>query len=200
MDEQAAIEWLRRLRALPRRHANGFYGPDKRINELMIAHDMWVKLEAIGDGRIKFIEYGEDPPDTVITTFDDQRIALELTELVSREAIEEDIKSRDMQRSDEQRHRHRQNYLEAMLGWDQDKTRNAVTELIDIKNTVMGRVRGDYAESALLIYTDEHRLNAATMAAYLNGYLPPDAPALDQIYVMTGYDPRDKGVSLFRIK
>lgn len=187
MDKEFLKKEIEKLNQLPRNHASFFNWHDKEIKEIGIATDFFVQLEKISDDRLVEIENAEDPPDAKVITQNNEVIGIELTEIVNEKAIEHQIKGDSR-------------YVNEVLKWNKDNTIQEIESIINKKNRLCENVPEVYERKVLLIFTDEPRLESHKIEEYIQGHTWPEANNFDEIYILTGYEPKVGSLVLIKIK
>ncbi|MEH0700685.1 hypothetical protein [Vibrio owensii] len=171
---------------LPRRHASFFETSSKTGKELSVAQSYFQILESQSDEKLVSLSLAEDPPDVEILTDNKRRIGVEITELVNAKAIELQIK---------EHHK----YVFELLSWNAEKFLKVLQSIISSKADKCGSVSDKYDELTLLIFTDEPMLTSETMKTYLDGASFTDSEKFSSIYILTSYEPSNKGKSLIQV-
>jgi hypothetical protein len=187
MDMKIVREEIEKLKALQRNHASFYNWHDKEIQELGIAQDFFQKLEEISNDKLVSIKNAEDPPDIGVVTKSGRNIAIEITELVDQKAIEYEIKGDSR-------------YSERVVAWNKENTIEAVTNIINKKDTLCERVPKEYDTTTLLIFTDEPRLTSDNLKEYLKETKWPDTNHINEVYILTGYEPIYDTKCLIKLK
>ncbi len=170
-----------------RGYATHFEWPDKQIKELGVVKEWLRSMESRGEAAYSNpISALDDPPDCVVLDRGGRKVAVEVTELVSREAIEinqgkrwEDHVYRD---------------------W---RLNEVITKINDILQNKDGKTfkGGPYAKTILVIHTDEFRLLIDREEVY-EGYLTSQSfgpvKQIDEAYLLFSYEP-DVGYPYIRL-
>ena len=135
-----------------RPYASFFEGPDKQIKEQGVVQTLLKAMESKGEekyfGPARPPSSG-DPPDCVVSDRDGKPVAVEVTEFVSKKAIEKNLKiERDPKKTwQDSIYRH----------WEPTEV---ITEINDIIQNKDGKTfkGGPYEKKILLIFTDEETL------------------------------------------
>lgn len=209
-DEMASVgSQLKRLaRALQRRghatyfHANSEFQPAMEMST--VADWAQVMNERRG-WRIRNIRKNPDEYPDCLADFgsnEDKRpkiFGIEVTELVSREAIDAYQKMRrlsDKGQLDQLSDADRLSLLEWMEpSWSQDQFRDALQARIDEK----GRKARAITPQFLLVVTDELGLDEATLTRYLEGHALARPSNFDAVYLMVSYRPNPPGQGYYPV-
>jgi len=187
MDIEVLQKEIEKLNKLPRNHASYFNWHDKEIQEIGIGLDFFQKLEEISGEHLVDIKNAEDPPDVKITTNAGKVIGVEITELVDQKAIEYEIVN-DAR------------YSERVIGWNKENTIEATTQIIIKKDRLCRNTPDSYDSLVLLIFTDEPRLVSETLKEYYSDHTWPDTVNINEVYILTGYEPKHGTKCLIRLK
>jgi hypothetical protein len=125
-----------------RKYASFYEWPDKQIKELGIVQELLQSLAAQGFDLRDPQVHQPDPPDCVCTDGVGNRVALELVELVSQEAIEGNAKGENV-----------------YCWWEPGDIRAEVAKLLNRKDAKKFN-GGPYSDIAVVIHTDEPALTA----------------------------------------
>ena len=186
MDKELLKQEIEKLNKLSRNHASFYNWHDKEIKEISIATDFFVQLEKVSDDRLLHIENAEDPPDIKVTTQSHEVIGIELTELVNEKAIGYQIKEDPR-------------YVNELLNWDKEKFIAEVEYIINKKNVLCENFPSGYDRNVLLIFTDEPRLESKTIKGYIENKVWSRENAFDEIYILTGYEPKESSAVLIKL-
>ena len=187
MDLEFLRTELQKLNELKRNHADYFEWHDKAVKELNIGLAFFRKLEELGSQTLRNIDNAEDPPDVKVTVEGGDIIGVEITELVDQKAIELEIKKDS-------------NYCFHVVGWDEKNTLEAIQRIITEKDSKCRAVPEYYETVSLLIFTDEPKLPIDTLDRYLKSYQPIELKNIDNVYILTGYDPKHGDICLRKIQ
>lgn len=135
-------EFLEKVRwSVRRRYATCFEWPDKEIKELGVVREWLRSMASRGEAEYSApIPFSNDPPDCIARDRQGGEVAVEVTEFVSREAIETNLRRRWEDR--------------VYRDW---RPNQVITEINRIIQEKAGKTfnGGPYAKKILLIFTDE---------------------------------------------
>ena len=138
-------EFLEKVRwSVRRRYATCFEWPDKQIKELGVVREWLRSMESRSEaGYSDPIPFSNDSPDCIVRDRQGKEVAVEVTEFVSREAIETNLRRRWEDR--------------VYRDWRPNQVIAEIKRIIQKKDgkTFKG---GPYAKKILLIFTDEDTL------------------------------------------
>lgn len=180
-------EDIEKLNNLPRKHASFYNWHDKKIQEVGLGLYFFQKLEEISCEYLVDIKNAEDPPDVKIVTNQGRTIGVEITELVDQKAIEYQIKNDPR-------------YEERVLSWNHENTIEAITSIIEKKDHLCRDVPTYYNSIFLLIFTDEQRLISDTLKQYVDERIWPETKNINEIFILTGYEPKHGTKCLLKLK
>lgn len=168
---------LRKAQTLPRKHASFFQWHKKEVMEIQLCAELVRHLQEVGECGFNPIEKGEDPPDCIVTQYG-KSVAIEVTELVVRESIEQQIK----------------NNSAYVIGpeWNSALLTEMLNEILRKKDnpTMKTALRDQYERYILLIHTDEPELNAEAFKQIFDPESLNNTSLIDEAYVVFSYDPR----------
>jgi len=168
---------------LPRKHATFYNSHDTKVKERGIVNLFFSK-----NNREVELEYcSSDPPDVVAIEHDSKKIAIEVTELVSEEAIKKQINGKSKE------------YLTEILSWNKEKVVDNIDKIIVRKNELFSKCFGQYDSSMLLIHTDEIDIQFEKLYEYLETYNCPKN-SFNEIFLFTSYDPRMRKYHTYQLK
>ena len=189
MDAEAAsrmMVYVKKMKEMSRNHAGFFEWPDKSIKEIVIAQDLFSKLEEYSDDYLVNVMPGEDPPDVKVITSKGKTIGIEVTELVNQKAIEYQIKNDPR-------------YHEEVVSWSKSSFNKKLSDIVSKKNRLCKNKGGNYDELSLLIFTDEPKLDSDTIESYLEGADLGSPKNFKNVYILTGYEPNKGGKVLIEV-
>lgn len=187
MDINSLKMEIEKLNKLPRTHATFFSWHDKEIQEIGIGQDFFQKIEKITGEYLVGINNAEDPPDIMVKTNSGRCIGIEITELVDQKAIEYQIKND-------------QRYSERVVHWNRENTIHKITEIIEKKDRLCRNLPLHYDLLVLLIFTDEPKLTSDILSQYIEGHQWAETENVDEVYILTGYEPKYQEKRLIRLK
>ncbi len=167
------LEKLQRVR----KYASFFTWPDQKIEERGALRDLLHSMQLSGEA-----EYSEptsspvDPPDCIVLDRDGRLVAVEVTELVSGEAIQRNQWGEKIYRD-----------------WKPNEVADEINRLVLGKDGKKFH-GGPYAKKIVLIFTDEIVLQAcqAEYAEYLAGQSFGQVNQMDEAYLLFSYDGTDR--------
>jgi len=171
--DKGLLEKLRR----GRKYASFFEWPDRKLKERGVVDYLLRSMELGGE-----VEYSEpipsldDPPDCVVSDRDGRLVAVEVTELVSAEAIRRNQQGEDVYRD-----------------WKPNEVTDEINSLLQKKDDK--RFHGEpYAKKVVLIFTDEIILQARKeeYVDYLAGQSFGPVKQVDEAYLLFSYDGIDR--------
>lgn len=176
---------LEKIRLAERRgYATHFEWPDKPLKELGIVKEWLRSMESRGEAAYSNpTPFSDDPPDCVVFDRVGRKVAVEVTELVSRKAIEKNLKiERDPKKT----------WKDSIYrDWKPNDVIAEINRIIQEKDgkTFNG---GPYAKKILVIHTDEFRLLIDREEVY-ERYLPSQSfgpvQHIDEAYLLFSYEP-----------
>jgi len=183
-EDERIVEILKRLRP----YAPFWEFPDKSTKEYGIVKDFIDALSGIGVLPYRqIVAQKPDPPDFKATDHSGRAIGVELTELVSEEAIRENIKVKGKQ----------EHYV--YKDWTPADFICAVQERLDNKAHKQYN-GGPYDELHLVIFTDEPVLTYEECEKLLKAHVFKTANQLRRAYVLFSYDPGSKTYPIVELK
>ncbi len=181
-EEDEVVKLLYKHQGKLNRYAGHWEWPNKSLKEKGIAEDFVRSHFSLTGKFLKVFGPGEDPPDIVLEDEKGQKIALELTELVSQKTIEQwdTGVSRDWAR------------------WSDQTLLGEIRNRIEIKDTKLAkRSIGFYARFLLVLHTDEPVLTPKAVERILSH--PIETRKLDEAFVLFSYDPCNESYPLIRV-
>jgi hypothetical protein len=154
-----------------RRYASFFEFPNKELKELGIVQQLLTSLATHGRQLNDPSPYHPDPPDCICSDARGNRVALELVELVSEEAVRRNAKGEEVYR-----------------WWEPSEIRAAIGDLLSRKD-VKSFNGGPYADIAVVIFTDEPVLTADEARKALKGVEFGPFRQLTLAFLMFSYMP-----------
>ena len=171
----------------PRRHANFFEFWKKPVKETGIFEEFIAALEVHIGASIRTWRLAEtDPPDVIVTLENDQRIGVELTELVNKEAIEAQIQKPEI-------------YSGVALSFGVTEALDAINTIIDIKSNKMRHLTSEYDQLILLIHTDEIMLTSASFVSGMSNHAFRHSDVFNSVHLMFSYEPASKSYPVVKI-
>jgi len=174
------MQYVKKMKEMPRNHASFFEWPDKSIKEIGITQDLFTILEEYSEDYLVNVMPGEDPPDVKVITSKGKTVGIEVTELVNQKAIEYQIKNDPR-------------YYEEVVSWSKSSFNKKLSDIIFKKNILCENKGGNYDELSLLIFTDEPELDSDTIKSYLEGADLGSPKNFKNVYILTGYEPEKSG-------
>lgn len=175
-----------KLKRLKRQHASAFETGNKELKELIVAQDFFSILERKRADKLVSIASAGDPPDILVVTNANNKIGIEITELVNQVSIQHQVADNPV-------------YLYELISWNQETFDTKVQQIIDDKVKACSAITEEYDELILLIFTDEPRLRSRELVRYLEDASFQNLEKFDAVYIMTSYDPVIKGKGLFHV-
>jgi hypothetical protein len=171
--DKKLLEKLRRVR----KYASFFEWPDKKLKERGVVADLLHSMQLEG-----VAEYGEpspaldDPPDCIVSDRDGIPVAVEVTELVSAEAIRRNQRGDNVYRD-----------------WKPHEVIDEINNLL-LKKDGKRFHNGPYAKKIVLIFTDEIilQIRQDEYAEYLAERLFGSVEQIDEAYLLFSYDGIDR--------
>jgi hypothetical protein len=159
--------------------------PDRGLEEFGVAEDFVAAASSSEPGapfsHLKFRMRGDDPPDCEALDVDGHRVAIEITELVDREAVELVAEQR------------RSDAIQALaLGpaeWSAPKLTGMLQERVQKKDFRERLKGGPYHEYIVVIYTAERQLNSKTVGTWLANHRFVSPLGIDRAYLSLDYEP-----------
>lgn len=188
--EKEIVTIMKAARARARGYADQFgWAIDRDLEEWGVVMSLNEALKKNQDGTFKNIETrgrGNDPPDCEAINQQGLKTAIEVTELVSEEAI--------------RAYKAGKHYVWA--DWNRETFIEAVSELITRKNERFDHLKGGPYPGGyvLVIFTDEPLLKLDIVAQYLEHFSPSQADALSKIYFLMFFDKAIGTYPYFKIK
>ncbi|MBN3560836.1 hypothetical protein [Aliamphritea spongicola] len=187
--EQAIAASMKEAREKARGYADFFgWAIDRDCEELGVVYSLNESLEMSGGLAFADIQSrgrGNDPPDCEAVV-SGQRVAIEITELVSGDAIRA----------------YKAGLTYKWARWSKTSFQAAVSELIARKNSRFPALQGaPYTGGyVLVIFTDEPLLDRNTVADYLQDFELRDSDNLTDIYFLISYDTELERCPFFKLK
>lgn len=172
MDKEL-LEKMRRVR----KYASFFEWPDKKLKERSIVEFLLNSMQLGGEAKYsKPIPSPDEPPDCVVSDEDGRPVAVEVTELVSAEAIRRNQRGNNVYRE-----------------WKFNEIAHELNNAI-LKKDGKRFHGGPYAKKIVLIFTDEIILQASQeeYAEYLAGLSFGPVEQIDEAYLLFSYDGTDR--------
>lgn len=175
---------LRQILQEQRKYASFFEWPDKQMKECGVVQDLFETMEK--EGTLPFLDLRSGPhpnqaPDCIAEDESGGVVAIEVTEFVSRKAVEMNQKGRQVYRY-----------------WKPDEVINEIRSIITQKERVT-YFGGPYSKIILVIHTDEIALDHET---YSNVLSAPsfDTEVINEIFFLFSYRPEVKGYPYVKLK
>jgi hypothetical protein len=169
-----------------RRYASFFQGSSKTGTEFIVATKLLESMELATDvhyRNLRPVAPHHDPPDCVADDLDGKPVGIEVTELVTREAVEANTEEGPAKYWD----------------WRPDE----VTRLLDFrvrKKDDKAFNGGPYAERVLVVHSAEPILESGFVAEALADYILPCLRQLTSAYLVLKYEPALKRCPYFRLR
>ncbi len=187
------IDWsdvareIRKSQALPRKYASFFQWHKKEVMELKLCSELVKYFQEEGNSGFTKITEGDDPPDCIITHIG-KDIAVEVTELVVQDSIEDQV-------------RHNLAYV---IGpeWTESLLAEKLNCILAKKDNPAKRseLRKTYHRYILLIHTDEDELDVSSFIRLLDKNKINRTTLIDEAYVLFSYNPSTNSQAVVRIK
>ncbi|MDH5184213.1 MAG: hypothetical protein OEX12_10020 [Gammaproteobacteria bacterium] len=187
------IDWsdvakeMRKSLSLPRKHASFFHWHKKDVMELHLCSLLVGNLEKNGESGFTKITEGGDPPDCIVSQ-SSVEFAIEVTELVVQESIEEQVKKN----------------LAYVFGpeWTEPFLTKKLNTILAKKDNPKKKekLRKKYGRYVLLIHTDESELDSESFKRLFKKDKLISTSLIDEAYVVFSYDPRLNEEPIIRIK
>jgi len=162
--------------------------PNKPSKEAGVMHDFLVSWEGAGFPHYVSVNaLKTDPPDFVAQTSSGIRVGIELTELVSEEAIRTNVSAR---RSGGEERYYRD--------WQPEAVLTAIQRSLDDKDAKQ-YLGGPYTEIHVVIHVDEPVIRAAEYRQRLQEAVFGRPSALTRAFVLFSYDPDEEGCPLVEL-
>lgn len=171
--DKGLLEKLRRAR----KYASFFEWPDKKLKERSVVDYLLCSMELEGEAEYSEpIPSPDDPPDCVVSDRDGRPVAVEVTELVSAEAIRRNQQGDDVYRD-----------------WKRNEVTDEINSLLQKKDDKRFH-GGPYAKKIVLIFSDEIILQARQeeYVDYLAGQSFGPVEQIDEAYFLFSYDGIDR--------
>lgn len=159
-----------------RKYASFFEWPDKQIKECGVVQNLFESMENQGLAPFTGLRPGPSPnhaPDCVAEDKTGEMVAIEVTEFVSRKAIELNQRGKKVYHY-----------------WEPDEVINEVKKIITKKDKVT-YLGGPYSKIVLVIHTDEIALDHETYSTVLTG-AAFEAQIIDEVFFLFSYRPQVK--------
>lgn len=164
------------LQAIERQrpYAGHWHWHDQKVEEAGVLVEFLKACECLGFPAYERINpVTNDPPDFVAETSAGESVAIELTELVSREAVEANVQDRD-----NPVYRH----------WTSQEVLDAVTEILGNKDGKDFH-GGPYQEIQVVLYTAEPVIQPAEYVPLLREHLFPRLEQISRAYLLFQFEP-----------
>lgn len=159
-----------------RGYADFFEWPDKGIKERGVVQSLFETIEKWDEkffSELSTRGEGNDPPDCEAKDANDNRIGIEVTELVDSASIKNYINTK---------------YVN-WATWDSSKLVEAINERISTKDTPEKVKGGPYHGYFLVIHTDEPELSYSRVNDMLNNITFPPPLMITRAFLLISYDP-----------
>lgn len=159
-----------------RKYASFFEWPDKQIKECGIVQSLLESMKNHGLALFTGLRIGPSPnqaPDCIAEDKAGETVAIEVTEFVSRKAIEMSQRGKNVYHN-----------------WKPDEVVNEVKNIITKKDNVT-YCGGPYSKIVLVIHTDEIALDHETYSTILAGAVFK-AHTIDEVFFLFSYRPQVK--------
>lgn len=177
------IDELRRIASRQRAYASLREGGTKGEKELGVLNDLLASMESLGQRR--YVDPAlptADPPDCTARTVSGQLVAVEVTEFVSQDAIEVNERTR--------RQLERRPGITEMVmrEWSGPEFLEHLNDILARKDTRTFK-EGPYAETVVVIHTDEPLLTRHQCEQWLVGHSFGPFKTLTHGYFLYPYEP-----------
>ncbi|MBI5816146.1 MAG: hypothetical protein HZB29_11130 [Nitrospinae bacterium] len=177
MDDE--FEELKNAIDRQRKYSPFFDWPDKRVKELGILRDLINAKELNGEFELRNPRWSDkDPPDCIAEDKLGALVAVEVTELVSQEAVEKC-----------------QSGSQVYCVWQLSDVIDKLNNIVTVKDGKLGEVRSSksYSKVILVVHTDESTITYNDMGEGIRKMPPIPAKNIDEMYLLFSYDPADGG-------
>jgi hypothetical protein len=183
-DRDEIGQTIRRAIAQQRVHAGFFEWPDRDVKERGIA-EVFLGAATREPGApfsdLQSREAGQDPPDCEALNSHGQRLAIEVSELVSERSVKAAQRGRLVD-----------------TAWSDADLAGAIERRLAAKDGV--RLKGGpYAEYVVLLHSDEPEVTPEVVERVLATHTFAKPLQIDRAYVLLSYDPGRGGYPYFRI-
>jgi hypothetical protein len=186
-DDGMIIDALRQAESAARGYADFDTWPDRDVKDRGIGRDFAEALSrnfGIHLSHVDVVERNFDPPDLVV----DERIGVELTELVDSNAIAAAAKQKRAGESPS-----------VYRDWTERDLINRLIELIQRKDAGVPKRHVGLPDYWLVIHTDEPGLSPGQIEAYLQKWSPVSCNLLTRAFLLMSYFPEFGGRPLFEL-
>lgn len=178
-EDREILHLMREARNKARGYADFFgWGTDRDLEEWGVVTSLSESLESEGKkifSSLKSRGRPNDPPDCEARDNDDNRVAIEVTELVDGEAIQA----------------YKSGAVYEWADWDKNKFITSIESLLSRKDSRYPELKeppydGGYI---IVIFTDEPMLDHSTVESYLDGHKFMKPEYLTKAFLLVSYDP-----------
>jgi len=178
-EDKVILHLMREARNKARGYGDFFgWGTDRDLEEWGVVTSLSESLES--EGKIIFSSLKtrgrpNDPPDCEARDNDDNRVAIEVTELVDGKAIQA----------------YKSGAVYKWADWDKNKFITSIESLLRRKDSRYPKLKeppynGGYI---IVIFTDEPMLDRSTIESYLDGHKFKKPKYLTKAFLLVSYDP-----------
>lgn len=177
--EKEVLHLMREARNKARGYADFFgWGTDRNIEEWGVVTSLSKSLESEGKkifSSLKMRGRPNDPPDCEARDSDENRVAIEVTELVDGKAIQA----------------YKSGAVYYWADWDKNKFISSLESLLSRKDSRYPDLKeppydGGYI---IVIFTDEPMLDRSTVESYLDGHRFKKPKYITKAFLLVSYDP-----------
>jgi hypothetical protein len=195
MNDEEIVETIKRAMEARRGYADGRSWPiDRDVEEHGIAQD-FIAAAANEPGapfsQLKLRGRGEDPPDCEARDAKGTRVAIELTELMNREAVERAAKLKKASVPP--------SAMPMPVEWTCPEIIALIQQRLAKKDFRERLKDGPYDEYIVVIYTAEQRLDSGTVRTCVQDHRFTVTSGIDRAYVSLDYEP-GVGYPLLRLR
>lgn len=178
-EDKEILHLMREARNKARGYADFFgWGTDRDLEEWGVVTSLSESLESEGKkifSSLKMRGRPNDPPDCEARDNDDNRVAIEVTELVDGKAIQA----------------YKSGAVYEWADWDKNKFITSIESLLSRKDKRYPELKeppydGGYI---IVIFTDEPMLDRSTVESYLDGHKFKKPEYLTKAFLLVSYDP-----------
>lgn len=181
-DEKEIVALMRAAREKARGYADFYSWPiDRDIEEWGVANTLFESLLTSGEAFFTDLLQrgrGNDPPDCEAMDDQGKRIAIEVTELVSSDAIKA----------------YKQGHVYDWADWTKEALIESLNKLIAAKGARYAHLKGGAYEGGyvILIHTDEPTLPIETVRKFLADQTLDKPEGVARVFLLLSYDPQSQ--------
>ncbi|MBU1191966.1 MAG: hypothetical protein KKE76_09655 [Gammaproteobacteria bacterium] len=189
-EDKEILHLMREARNKARGYADFFgWGTDRDLEEWGVVTSLSESLESEGKkifSSFKTRGRPNDPPDCEARDNDDNRVAIEVTELVDGKAIQA----------------YKSGAVYEWVDWDKNKFITSIESLLSRKDKRYPELKeppydGGYI---IVIFTDEPMLDRSTVESYLDGHKFKKPEYLTKAFLLVSYDPGVEKCPLYELR